>query len=158
MLYGESGTGKSTFAATYSDAARVVGKPILVVGMDPPSKMSPYRDVGYDCVRVGEDDPLGLYQWYLDNGVLAEDVVDRDGNMLIRIECYLDPDPDNPVAANVLEARFAAFGLSASDWSSSPESPHTNRSRSAQTPQTSPLAHWPPQGCRGLGRGSTRYE
>ena len=39
MLYGESGTGKSTFAATYSDAARVVGKPILVVGMDPPSKM-----------------------------------------------------------------------------------------------------------------------
>ena len=116
MLYGESGTGKSTFAATYSDAAKVVGKPILVVGMDPPSKMSPYRDVGYDCVRVGEDDPLGLYQWYLDNGVLAEDVVDRDGNTLIRIECYLDPDPDNPVAANVLEARFAAFGPSASDW------------------------------------------
>ena len=94
----------------------MVGKPILVVGMDPPSKMSPYRDVGYDCVRVGEDDPLGLYQWYLDNGVLAEDVVDRDGNMLIRIECYLDPDPDNPIAANVLEARFAAFGPSASDW------------------------------------------
>ena len=73
MLYGESGTGKSTFAVTYSDAARVVGKPILVVGMDPPSKMSPYRDVGYDCVRVGEDDPLGLYQWYLDNGVLRSE-------------------------------------------------------------------------------------
>ena len=36
MLYGESGTGKSTFAATYSDAARVVGKPILVVGMEHP--------------------------------------------------------------------------------------------------------------------------
>lgn len=116
MLYGESGTGKSTFAATYSTAARVVGKPILVVGMDPPSKMSPYRDVGYDYVRVGEDDPLGLYQWYADNGVMAEDVLGANGEWLFRIECYLDPDPNNPVALDVLTARFAEFGPTASDW------------------------------------------
>lgn len=116
MLYGESGTGKSTFAATISDAARVVQKPILVIGLDPPSKMSPYRDVGHDVVRVDEQDPLGLYQWYADNGVLAEDVLGAKGEWLFRIECYLDPDPNNPCAADVLEARFADFGPTAGDW------------------------------------------
>ena len=46
LLYGDSGTGKSTFASTYSEAAKVVGKPLLILGFDPPSKLTPYRDIG----------------------------------------------------------------------------------------------------------------
>lgn len=113
LLYGDSGTGKSTFTATYSSAARIVQLPMLVLAFDPPSKMTPYRDVGFDSIPVQDE---AMRQWYEASGIEAEDVVDAEGRLLIRIECYVDPDPENPVAADTLEARLAGFYTDAPNW------------------------------------------
>lgn len=113
LLYGDSGTGKSTFTATYSEAARVIGMPMLVFAFDPPSKMTPYRDVGVESVPVQDQ---AMREWYEASGIEAEDVIDAQGNLLIRIECYVDPDPENPRAADTLEARLGGFYNDAPNW------------------------------------------
>ncbi|TXH45776.1 MAG: hypothetical protein E6Q97_30830 [Desulfurellales bacterium] len=113
LLYGDSGTGKSTFASTYSEAAKVMGKPLLILGFDPPSKMTPYRDIGVESVPV--QDPA-MAEWYASAGIEAEDVLDAQGNLLARIECYVDPDPNEPRAADAVEARLADFYNDARNW------------------------------------------
>lgn len=115
LLYGESGTGKSTFAATYFDAAVVDGRPMLVVAFDPPSKMSPYKD--HPLIRdvVPVQDPT-FAEWYASIGLQAEDLIGPEGQLLCRIEYYVDPDANNPVAADLVETRFADFYAQASSW------------------------------------------
>lgn len=113
LLYGDSGSGKSTFAATFVSLAQATGKPMLVLGCDPPGKMAPYREVG--TVLPVQDAEMAKY--YSDAGIMAEDVVDEDGLLLIRLEYYLDPDPANPVAADQLEARLTGFEHQATAWS-----------------------------------------
>lgn len=113
MLYGESGTGKSTMAATYVEVARELDLPVLVVGFDPPSKMSPYREVGYDVTEVSDPEFAAYYDQL---GVRAEDVVDKDGKLLLRIEMYIDDDLTKPNVIDALEARFGGFGQDAPNW------------------------------------------
>ena len=113
LLYGDSGTGKSTFASTYSEAAKVTGRPLLILGFDPPSKMTPYRDVGVESIAVQDQ---SMREWYEAAGIEAEDVIDAEGRLLARIECYVDPDPENPRAADAVEARLADFYNDARNW------------------------------------------
>jgi hypothetical protein len=97
------------------DACAVVGLPLLVCAFDPPSKMSPYKD--HPLVRdvVPVQDPA-FVDYYAQLGLLAEDLVGADGQLLCRIEYYVDPDPDNPQAADMVDARFVDFFSQASGW------------------------------------------
>lgn len=113
LLYGDSGSGKTTFAATFAALAQAIGKPMLVLALDPPGKMAPYREVG--IVRPVSDAEFSIY--YRDAEIMAEDICDENGKLLIRVEYYLDPDPENPVAANQLEARLTGFEHQATEWS-----------------------------------------
>jgi len=113
LLYGDSGSGKSTFAATFVALARATGKPMLVLALDPPGKMAPYREAG----RVTPVNDPEFATYYTDAGIMAEDVCDENGKCLIRIEYYLDPDPAEPRAMDQIEARLTGFEHQATDWS-----------------------------------------
>lgn len=127
LLYGDSGTGKSTFAATYAEVAAELGMPILVLAFDPPSKMSPYKDhpLVYGVEPVDEESARYYAGFGLTDksgnvtpgsGIHAEDVLDQKGNLLFRVEYYVEPDVDNPRAANQVEARLAGFYKEAPNW------------------------------------------
>lgn len=113
LLYGDSGSGKTTFAATFAALAQALGKPMLVLAFDPPGKMAPYREVG---VSGPVKDPT-LAAYYIEQGIMAEDICDADGKTLVTIEYYLDPDPAKPVAADQIEARLTGFEHDAPNWS-----------------------------------------
>jgi hypothetical protein len=114
LLYGDSGTGKSTFVATYAEVAAELGMPILVCAFDPPSKMSPYKD--HPLVYGVEPVEGETADYYKQFGIHAEDVLDQKGNLVFRIEYYVEPDPDNPRAADAVEARLAGFYQEATNW------------------------------------------
>jgi|SRR6185503_4573122 len=87
LVIGDSGAGKSTFAATYP-------KPMLVKAFDPFGKDMPYLKVAGTAVQP-------LYD--IAPNVIAQDVVGaKSGHLRIRIEHYNDADMTNPVA-------YAAF-------------------------------------------------
>ena len=106
LLYGESGAGKSTFLSTFP-------KPMLVMGFDPYDKMAPYT-------RYGKVVPLSdpaVVQEYQKLGIEAKDVVHKQtGDLLIRIEHYVDADPARPNAFNAFETRMVSFASEASQW------------------------------------------
>ena len=80
LAYSDPCTGKSTFAATFP-------KRMLVASFDPFQKDSPYLDKGY------YDEPV------LDeNGTPYRDVVDANGELLIRIYYFHDENPEKPTA------------------------------------------------------------
>lgn len=106
-IYGDSGTGKSTLAAKFPKTPE---RPQLVIMMDPPSKAHPYRE-GYEVVPIEDE-------FYTQAGIVAESCLDNKGREVRRIECYIDPDVDNPRAAANVEARFAGFYSEAPNWSS----------------------------------------
>jgi len=80
LIYGDSGSGKSTGAATFP-------APMLVLMWDPVGKETPYR-------RRGSAQP----PTYRDDGTPITDILDKKGNLLIRIEQYHDINPKEPTA------------------------------------------------------------
>lgn len=106
-IYGDSGTGKSTLAAKYPHTPE---RPQLVLAFDPPSKAHPYKE-GLEVVPVTDD------EFYNAQGILVEDCY-LDGQMVRRVEHYVDPDVAQPRAVANVEARLAQFYREASQWSS----------------------------------------
>lgn len=105
LLYGESGSGKSTFLSTFP-------KPLLVMGFDPYDKMAPYT-------RCGKVQPLSSQadiDFYAQLGIEAKDVVDDKGDLVVRIEHYVDPDPQQPSAFDAFERRMVSFAQEAPQW------------------------------------------
>jgi len=80
VVYGESGAGKSTFAATWP-------KPMLVLAFDPLGKDMPYIKTG----KAGE-----LVE--LSPGIFTQAVMSPAGDLRVQIEHYTDPEPTNPQA------------------------------------------------------------
>src|SRR5437879_10865110 len=80
LLYGDSGAGKTTSATTFP-------KPQLVFQFDPLGKETPYLTRGAVSESKEPD------------GTLVRDVLHRtQGNLLYRLEHYLDADPQHPTA------------------------------------------------------------
>ncbi len=105
LNYGESGSGKSTFLSTFP-------KPLLVMGFDPYDKMAPYT-------RCGKTQPLSSQadiDFYAQLGIEAKDVIDDKGDLVVRIEHYVDPDPANPSAFDAFERRMVSFAQEAPQW------------------------------------------
>lgn len=94
LVYGESGTKKSTFAASFPT-------PILVFFFDPLGKDAPYLRRGM---------PSGLipsqFSDFSQQEIYPADPTDGD-NLLIRLEYFPDPFPQRPVAYPTFLARFA---------------------------------------------------
>lgn len=106
LNYGESGSGKSTFLATFP-------KPMLVMGFDPYDKMAPYTRCG-KTIQLGSQPDIDFYAQL---GIEAKDVVDpATGDLLVRIEHYVDPDPVNPSAFDAFERRMVSFAAEAPQW------------------------------------------
>lgn len=104
--YGESGAGKSTFLSTFP-------KPMLVMGFDPYDKMAPYTRYG-KVQPITDPDALAFYN---NMGIEAKDVVDKStGQLLVRIEHYVDVDPARPNAFDAFESRMVDFAGEASQW------------------------------------------
>ena len=89
LLYGESGSGKSTGAATFDP-------PLLVLAFDPTDKLKPYLKLGT---------PSSLEQD--DLGTDVREVFGDDGTLLCRVEYYIDHDPQAPDAYQRLLDRLA---------------------------------------------------
>lgn len=106
-IYGDSGTGKSTMAATYPKAP---DRPMLVLAFDPADKMTPYYEQGEKVVEVEDE-------FYANLGIKARSVLDGNGQEIVRVECYIDPDPYAPRAMDQIETRLAAFESEAPTWS-----------------------------------------
>ena len=107
LVYGESGSGKSTYFSTYP-------RPMLIMGFDPYDKMMPY-------LRLGREAELeaSAKKFYDALGIQARDIVDREtGDLIARIEHYADPDPTNPIAMNIFEQRMVDFSQEAPQWGS----------------------------------------
>jgi hypothetical protein len=90
MCYGESGTKKSTFAASFP-------KPLLVFFFDPLGKDSPYLRQGI---------PSGLMPSQFP-GFMTQDVFNEAGELQITLEYFLDPFPQKPSAFPCFQNRFA---------------------------------------------------
>jgi len=111
LLYGESGSGKSTFWSTmiryYSTN---FNEPSLILSFDPWDKATPYLELG--TVQKCEE------QYYKTIGLEVDDVVDAKGNLIVRVEYYADPDPDNPTAISLFEKRMVGFEKECRNWAS----------------------------------------
>jgi hypothetical protein len=103
LCYGESGSRKSSFAATFP-------KPLLVLGFDPPDKMTPYT-------RLGRREIFHDQGFYDQVGIGVTDVIDKvSGEHLVRVEHYGDPDPANPTAYQRFTARVPHLAAEAPSW------------------------------------------
>lgn len=94
LVYGEPGSGKSTFAATFPT-------PILVCCFDAYGKDSPYLRRGPVVDRV--EVALG------NDSVAAARVCDRRGELLIEVEYFHDLDVQNPMAFQRFLNRMATL-------------------------------------------------
>ncbi len=101
LIYGETGSGKSSFAATFP-------KPLLVFCFDPMGKHMPYTKDG----KAGE---ILSYQIGDQITIPYQDVEYADGT--IRIEFFHDLDIDAPTSFQNYRARMAAFQNEMSNWS-----------------------------------------
>lgn len=104
LNYGESGSGKTTFLASFP-------KPLLILGFDPYDKMSP-------IVRLGKKRVLesSVQNFYTQLGIEAAEIEDTNGDLIARIEYFVDPDPLRPNAMDAFEARMVGFAQEASNW------------------------------------------
>jgi hypothetical protein len=99
LAYGDSGAGKSTFAATFP-------KPMLVFAFDPWDKSTPYLKKGV-AAFVDADE----------RGTPAQEVIHRKtGELLVRVEHYLDADPYHPEAYARFLKRMHAFTQEYEQW------------------------------------------
>lgn len=111
LLYGESGSGKSTFWATLIDYyAKNFNEPSLMLQFDPWDKATPFTDLG--TVVKNED------AFYKNLGLEVDDVMDKDGKLICRIEYYADPDPNDPTAIQNFERRMVGFEKECRSWAS----------------------------------------
>lgn len=92
LVYGESGSGKTTFASSFP-------KPMLVWLFDPPGKGMPYK-------RRGSRSEEGIDQ---DLGIRVTNVFGPDDSLLIQVEHYLDPNPQRPSAYKLFRERLSGF-------------------------------------------------
>lgn len=100
LVYGDSGAGKSTFAATFP-------KPILVLCFEGIDKATPYR-------ILGKADPLekGLVRASVGSPAFELSVQrifskeEKDKSLLVKIEYYHDPYPYNPTAFSMFSSRL----------------------------------------------------
>lgn len=116
LCYGESGSGKSTFWATLIKYyAENFNEPSLMLMFDPWDKSTPYKDLG-EVHRIDWDTEQGAF--YKQLGLEVDDVVDEKGNLIVRIEYYSDPDPENPTAIANFERRMVGFEKECRNWAS----------------------------------------
>src|SRR3990167_5836521 len=104
LIYGESGSGKSTGAATFADAG-----PMLVFMFDPHGKERPY-------VVTLDGRPRGEVNAGLVGGTPVTEITDAGGTLLIRIEHYIDDDPKKPKAYARFLERLATLDRDLKDW------------------------------------------
>ncbi len=107
ICYGDSGAGKTAFAATFP-------KPLLVFQFDMPDKETPYRVDPLRRVPRGEQSGEGTTAW----GCPYYDVTSlRTGKLLIRVERFLNPEAEVfPDAYIRFLKRMAAFSAEYGDW------------------------------------------
>jgi hypothetical protein len=99
LVYGDPGSKKSTFAATYP-------KPMAVFFFDPIGKDGPY-------LRQGN--PTELYQADGED-FLTRDVLDADGNLLIRLQYFGDINPKKPTGYKAFLRRMQDFYAEVPQW------------------------------------------
>ena len=100
LIHGETGSGKSSFAATFP-------KPALVFLFDPFGKHLPY-------VRGGVPGPVESYKIGDKVQIKYMDIERPDG--VIRVEFYHDWDIDNPTSYSYFRARMQVFQQEVDDW------------------------------------------
>lgn len=114
LLYGESGSGKSTMWATLIKYyATHFNEPSLMMMFDPWDKATPYTDLG--TVQRNDD------KFYEDLGIEVDDVLDEKGNLIVRVEYYADPDPNAKpadLAISKFERRVVGFEQECRNWAS----------------------------------------
>lgn len=98
LAYGDAGSGKSTFAATFP-------KPALVFSFDPLGKETPYLKRG-----TASD----LMDW--DYGRYREVVSNKTGNVIVRIEYYQNADVKSPQAYPRFLDRTSMFDPEQEGW------------------------------------------
>lgn len=101
LVYGETGSGKSTFAATFP-------KPMLVICFDPLGKHLPY-------IKRGAAGKVETYE-IGDIVIPYQDIQCEDG--IIRVEFYHDLDIDSPTSFSNYRTRMQAFQNDMAQWSS----------------------------------------
>lgn len=102
LLYGESGSGKSTGAATFP-------APMLVFFFDPQHKERPYT-------HALDGTPRGTINTGVIGKTPVQEIVDPAGRLLIRIEHYIDDDPRKPQAYARFMERLAWLDRDLADW------------------------------------------
>ncbi len=100
LIHGETGSGKSTFAATFP-------KPMLVILFDSFGKHLPYVKAGKAGERV-------TYNIGDQVEIPYQDIQCDDG--IIRVEFYHDMDIDNPTSFRYYRTRMAALQNEMDDW------------------------------------------
>lgn len=100
LVYGDPGSRKSTFAATWP-------KPMQVFFFDPVGKETPY-------LRAGHATPMYVNQTY---NIFTRDVLDDDDNLLIRIEYFGDIDIRKPTGFRTFMRRMQDFYSELNLWS-----------------------------------------
>ena len=105
LVYSDAGGGKSDFAASFSDVPSAT--PILVWCWDPFGKETPY-------LKRGTQKPVEIDAA---SGTPYVDVLHRQtGALLIRVEYYLDADPQSPEAYARFLRRMTLFGEEQARW------------------------------------------
>lgn len=107
ICYGDSGSGKTSFAATFP-------KPLLVFQWDSADKETPYRRNPATGEDRGEISGLGTTEW----GSPYYDVTStKTGKLLIRVERFVNVNAEEyPDAYIQFLKRMAAFGAEYGDW------------------------------------------
>jgi hypothetical protein len=101
IAYGDSGAGKSTFLSTFP-------KPMIVFMFDPFTKETPY-------LKRGDAKPLIFDE---EGGSSREVYSKKGGQLLIRIEYFLNPVPEEPTAYRRFRTRMTAFQDEYDQWAS----------------------------------------
>ena len=99
LLYNDPSVGKSTFAATFP-------KPMVVQKFDRPGKETPYMRRG----RIARD------EFDSDLGIRVTDINNKKGDLIIRIEHYDEPAPEEPSAYETYLRRMTYFHKEFSLW------------------------------------------
>jgi hypothetical protein len=99
LIYGDSGAGKSTGASTFP-------KPLLVLAFDPRGKEMPYVRRGIPAESIADDGETAVTE------VLSR----KTGEMLVRIEHYLDAEPTKPTGFARFRRRLVNLTRDIDEW------------------------------------------
>jgi hypothetical protein len=98
-IYGDTGSRKSTFAGTFP-------KPIAVNCFDPHGKDTPYLRLGVPT-ELEIDDRFGTY---------FREVYSKQGEVIVRLDYFIDADPKRPTAYRSFLSRMQAFHDEYDQW------------------------------------------